>query len=170
MLKRIFLFGFICISMYSCDCTRTNEVTHKAHTTDTLLDADGTISELIHYKEDTLHYLLERFNRSGQMRFKGEYGAIKKWSIPIGEHLFYREDGTIDKRIVYKYENEDSDVFEKINQLQEELTFHHDGKTPKQSKLFRGVPNEKRSPCGEWYEFNEEGLKKNAIIYDHECM
>jgi antitoxin component YwqK of YwqJK toxin-antitoxin module len=170
MTKHILIVAVLLTTIYSCECERTDALSTKANTTDTVYSAEGDVLELKHFKQDTLHYIVEQYYRSGQIRFKGEYGAIKTWSIPIGEHIFYREDGTRDKRIVYKYENEDSEIFDKITQLQEELTFHHDGKTPKQSKLFRGSPDSKRSPCGEWYEFNEEGHKKNAIIYDHDCM
>lgn len=163
------LFAIIALT-YACDCQRTETTDEKAYTTDTIYDDEGALLELIHFKEDTLHYVVERFHRSGQVRFKGEYGTIKKWSIPIGEHIFFREDGTREKRITYKYENEDSELFNEIVQLQEELVFHHDGETPKQSKLFRGAPEDKRNPCGEWFEFNEEGHKKHAVIYDNDCF
>ncbi len=170
MTKHILRTALILFAVYSCECDRTAAVDSKANTTDTVYGFDSIITELIHYKQDTLNYIVENFYRSGQVRFKGEYGTIKKWSIPIGEHIFFREDGTREKRITYKYENEDSELFNEIVQLQEELVFHHDGETPKQSKLFRGAPEDKRNPCGEWFEFNEEGHKKHAVIYDNDCF
>ncbi|MCH8546322.1 MAG: hypothetical protein LAT54_06275 [Cryomorphaceae bacterium] len=167
---RILSFIALVVLFYACDCQRDETTDAKAFTTDTIYDAEGALIELVHFKEDTLHYIVENYYRSGQIRFKGEYGTIKKWSIPIGEHIFFREDGTREKRITYKYENEDSELFNEIVQLQEELVFHHDGETPKQSKLFRSAPEDKRNPCGEWFEFNEEGHKKHAIIYDNDCF
>ena len=168
-MRILFALIAIVLATYACDCQRTPDVDPKAGTTDSIYNDNGKLQKVIRYQNDSLHYSVEEFHASGQITYTGTYGAIKNISVPLEEHLYYRTDGTIDKRITYVYENTDAENVKEVAQLQEELTFHLDGKTPKKSAMYRGCPGSNRSPCGEWLSFDENGNKMSAVIYDAEC-
>lgn len=168
MLKKVIpAILFVVFAFTQCDCQRSisdNQVDPKANTTDSIFDGD-ILSEIRVYAEDSLTYTKKTFDAEGNSLFEGQWSGIEGLSLPFGVHLFTNAEGIVQKRITYHY----PEAANPPVQIQEEMSFYSDGKTPKRSALYRADLGEEREPCGDWLDFTDQGEKKGAIIYDRPC-
>jgi hypothetical protein len=155
------------IFLQQCDCQRTEapQLDPKANTTDSIFSDEGVLLKVKNYGDDSLHYSFTTFYPSGNIERTGQKIVVEGVQVPGGQHFFYNQEGVMTKRITYHYPEEAA----KPVQIQEELSFHEDGSTPKRSALYRACIGCDREPCGDWLDFTEEGSKKGAVIYDTPC-
>ncbi|MCC5915770.1 MAG: hypothetical protein JJU02_00440 [Cryomorphaceae bacterium] len=166
---RIFLILIaISIVAVSCDCNRSGAGKAFDSYTDTIFLEKENLREISTYS-DSLHRTVKRIDADGNVRYEGSFGNIRNLSLPVEEHFFYDGGGKMTKRITYKYTNLDHEDPARTKQLQEELTFHSDGKAPKRSAMFSNCLGCDRNPCGEWITFDTDGTKMSGVIYDNPC-
>ncbi len=159
---------FVAFAFTQCDCQRSSaesQADPKANTTDSVFDGQ-ILKEIRIYENDSLTYAKKSFDAEGNTIFEGQWAAIHGISLPLGVHLFTNAAGVVQKRITYHYPEAATPPV----QIQEEMSFHSDGKTPKRSALYRADLGEEREPCGDWLDFTDQGEKKGAIIYDRPCQ